>query len=583
MIDAWSLSNMIAFSAQIAVIVTGGALIAALVSIDAPGVRYTYWRVLAALCLVLPWLQPYQEVPAPGAAVAATAAVPGLGFVLAASPSSVPADWAAVAGVLIAIGAAIRLAWLAAGLVRLRRLRRAGRVVYAGEHTELQQMLGTRAEVRVVPSLNQPVTFGCFRPVVLVPESLLRHPAAIQRAVFAHELLHVQRRDWAWLLVEEIVRAALWVHPVMWWVISHVQRSREEVVDELAVLVTGGRKAYIEALLAYADDRPLVATAAFARRRHLFSRMVLISREGVMSSKRIVVSCAAMALVVATGSLYAVSAFPLQNTVSGAQSSSSNTAGPLERRAQAITPENPIPRRITYVAPIFPDAVGDARGTVTVQLTIDELGRVVESRVTGISVKGKGYSVSMSGDYTRAQLDRALGHSSMKTEGGAAIDTASVREAGDAFIAAALTSIRQWRYDSPANGPLSFPMTVGFGATPAQEPANALAVKPEGTSQWMMDGGAVRVGGNIKVPTKIRDVRPVYPAEAQAAHVQGIVIIEARIDTDGLVSNAQVLKSIPMLDQAALDAVYQWQFTPTLLNGQAVPVIMTVTVNFTLM
>ena len=110
MIDAWSLSNMIAFSAQIAVIVTGGALIAALVPIDAPGVRYTYWRVLAALCLVLPWLQPYQEVPAPGVAVAATAAVPGLGFVLAASPSSVPADWGAIVGVIVAAGAAIRLA-----------------------------------------------------------------------------------------------------------------------------------------------------------------------------------------------------------------------------------------------------------------------------------------------------------------------------------------------------------------------------------------------------------------------------------------------------------------------------------------
>jgi len=302
-----------------------------------------------------------------------------------------------------------------------------------------------------------------------------------------------------------------------------------------------------------------------------------------MSSKRIVVSCAAMALVVATGSRYAVSAFPLQNTVSGAQSSSSNTAGPLERRAQAITPENPIPRRIGYVAPIFPDAVGDARGTVTVRLTIDELGRVAESRVTGLSIKGAGYSVSMSGDNTRKQLDAALGRSSMRAEGGAAIDTASVREAGDTFIAAALTSIRQWRYDPPANGPLSFPMTVSFGATPAQEPTNALEVKPEGTSQWMLDGGAIRVGGNIKAPTKIRDVRPVYPAEARAANIQGIVIIEARIDTDGRVSNARVLKSISMLDQAALDAVYQWQFTPTLLNGQAVPVIMTVTVNFTMM
>jgi len=93
----------------------------------------------------------------------------------------------------------------------------------------------------------------------------------------------------------------------------------------------------------------------------------------------------------------------------------------------------------------------------------------------------------------------------------------------------------------------------------------------------------VRVGGNIMPPTKTRDVRPVYPPEAQEARIQGIVIIEATLDTSGRVSDAKVLRSIPILDQAAIDAVMQWEFTPTMLNGAPVPVIMTVTVNFTLM
>jgi len=92
----------------------------------------------------------------------------------------------------------------------------------------------------------------------------------------------------------------------------------------------------------------------------------------------------------------------------------------------------------------------------------------------------------------------------------------------------------------------------------------------------------VRVGGNIKQPNKTRDVKPVYPPIAQSARVQGVVIIEATIGPDGRVKEAKVLRSIPLLDQAALDAVKQWQFTPTLLNGVPVPVIMTVTVNFTL-
>ena len=90
------------------------------------------------------------------------------------------------------------------------------------------------------------------------------------------------------------------------------------------------------------------------------------------------------------------------------------------------------------------------------------------------------------------------------------------------------------------------------------------------------------VGGKIKEPAKIRHVAPVYPAIAQQARVEGIVIIEAIIGADGRVQQARVLRSKPLLDEAALAAVRQWVFTPTLLNGVPVPVIMTVTVNFTL-
>lgn len=92
----------------------------------------------------------------------------------------------------------------------------------------------------------------------------------------------------------------------------------------------------------------------------------------------------------------------------------------------------------------------------------------------------------------------------------------------------------------------------------------------------------VRVGGNIKVPTKIKNVAPVYPAEAQANGITGLVVLETVIDTDGNVYSARVLRSVPLLDEAAMEAVKQWKFTPTLLDGVPVPVMMTVTVNFTL-
>ena len=89
-----------------------------------------------------------------------------------------------------------------------------------------------------------------------------------------------------------------------------------------------------------------------------------------------------------------------------------------------------------------------------------------------------------------------------------------------------------------------------------------------------------RVGGVIQQPRKIVDVAPVYPRLAQTAGVGGIVIIEATIDEEGNVRDTRVIRSVPLLDAAAVAAVRQWRFTPTVLNGQAIPVLMTVTVNF---
>ena len=94
---------------------------------------------------------------------------------------------------------------------------------------------------------------------------------------------------------------------------------------------------------------------------------------------------------------------------------------------------------------------------------------------------------------------------------------------------------------------------------------------------------AVRPGfQGVRTPVKTRHVDPVYPQFAIISRTQGIVIIEATIGEDGRVINARVLRSVALLDDAALSAVRQWEFTPTLLNGKPVPVIMTVTVNFTL-
>jgi protein TonB len=112
-----------------------------------------------------------------------------------------------------------------------------------------------------------------------------------------------------------------------------------------------------------------------------------------------------------------------------------------------------------------------------------------------------------------------------------------------------------------------------FGPRPP-EPAPAIPAPPP--------QAPVRPGGVIRAPQKVHHVAPEYPAIARLAHVSGVVILEALIREDGSVSEVKVLRSVPLLDAPAVDAVRQWRFTPTLLNGVPVQVVMTVTVSFAL-
>ena len=96
---------------------------------------------------------------------------------------------------------------------------------------QIARAIGTTAEIRWVTALSQPVMFGVRRPVILLPARLRDAPADIRQAVAAHELWHVRRHDWLWLIGEELIRAALWFQPVIWWLVGCVRASREEVVD----------------------------------------------------------------------------------------------------------------------------------------------------------------------------------------------------------------------------------------------------------------------------------------------------------------------------------------------------------------
>jgi periplasmic protein TonB len=122
--------------------------------------------------------------------------------------------------------------------------------------------------------------------------------------------------------------------------------------------------------------------------------------------------------------------------------------------------------------------------------------------------------------------------------------------------------------------------TVGIVSGPVMGDASVIAAPSPPPP--VVERAPVRVGGTVRTPVKVFDVSPVYPPIAIAARKEGIVIIQATLDLRGNVVDAEVLRSEPLLDQAALDAVRQWRYTPTSLNGEPVAVIMTVTVSFRL-
>jgi TonB family protein len=592
--DTTLLGNLLAYSAQVGLVVAIGAGLAALVRVDAAGVRYVYWRALLALCLVLPWLQVPRFVVVPmntAPPAVASVSLPAMADAIPAPPvSDATIDWVSFVVWILVAGVCFRTCRVGVGLWRLRRLRAAGRLAPPSViHDEVQELVRTRAEIRYVPS-GQPVTFGFRRPVVLLPEMLRSQPEEIQRVVLCHELFHVRRRDWLWVVAEEMVQAALWFHPAVCWLVSRVRLAREEVVDELTVLATAERRAYMEALLVFADTQTQAPAAPFARRRHLFRRMLLISKEAVMSSKRILISVAAMTVIVAASVGLAVSVFPLTQTVIAqgraagpAPEAGANQAGPLERQAKPITPENPIPRRTFSVLPQNPPDDGAGVVAVSVRVVVDRQGRVGEARSSGGGVRG-----------------------------GRGRGPEPVALPSDAFLKASLDAVRQWQYDPPANGPIAFDVTFAF--MPGAEPRLIAHGGPVGAAGFGVIGGAsggpvggvvmqslppppppappppvppelqnaVRVGGNIGLPQKVKHADPVYPPIAQSARVQGVVIVELIIDREGRVGYARTLRSIPLLDASALDAVRQWEFTPTHLNGSPVPVVMTATVQFSL-
>lgn len=236
-----------------------------------------------------------------------------------------------------------------------------------------------------------------------------------------------------------------------------------------------------------------------------------------------------------------------------------DTIGPLEQSAHPITPDNPIPPRTRSFAPPYPAQARALAATATVVLvaTIAESGCIAEIR--------RGREPVLTTPASPVPTETALSG------------------AADAFVREAADALRRWQYDRPARPPITFSVTFTF--KPDAETTStqiAAAVPPPPLPTRPRPPAPVRVGSGSFSPRLLTRVEPVYPPQALAAHVEGMVIVEVRVDATGKVAEAKVLRSIPLLDQAALDAVRQWVYAPMCFAGAPIPYIFTVTVPFTL-
>jgi beta-lactamase regulating signal transducer with metallopeptidase domain len=318
-------SNLIFWSAQVTLLVLAAGFLPRLFQIRQPRVLLVYWRALLAISLVLPIIQPWHRLPG-AAAIVIAPDITAARVITVSSPAvshwnfpSLPLI-AQIFGAVILAGIAVRFAILSMGLLKLRHLRRASSPISlfpesAAALEGMRARLKISTEFRLSPNVDSPVTFGLAAPVVLLPERFPSVDAQFQAAIACHELLHVRRHDWAQHLAEEILRATLWFHPAIAWLIARVRLAREQVVDLEVIRLTQDRKPYLEALLEFATGRSRIAAIPappFLVERQLAERVALMLKEVRMSRTRLIASLTAISCSIAFAVILVVSTFPLK-------------------------------------------------------------------------------------------------------------------------------------------------------------------------------------------------------------------------------------------------------------------------------
>ncbi len=418
---------------------------------------------------------------------------------------------------------------LVAGVVRYRRVARRAERAADGRWTEIAREIAAsrritqRFELLQTDTADVLATTGVVRHRILLPVHARDWPEARLRAVLSHELAHIQRCDWLIQITTEIIRTLLWFNPLVWIACTRLRREAEQACDDIVLAEGVSARDYAEHLL---------ALARLCRR---------------------------------PGSRWAP-AVPMAHPST------------LERRITAML--NPrldrtaVSRRVfaTFAAllavvTMTVAAVRGAQGPATLS------GSVYDT--TGAVLPGVELTLEGTNEAKWTATSNAAGR----------FDFPGVA-AGRYVLSVSLRGFRALRQEFELRNARDWDraITLQIGDVMETITVSESRVPPAPSPSQPQFGTPIRVGGNIRVPVKIRDVRPAYPATMRAAGREGVVPIEAIIGKDGTVSSVRVLSAEihPDFAIAAVDAVRQWRFRPTLLNGVPVEVVMTVSVAFNL-
>lgn len=456
-----------------------------------------------------------------------------VGAVVSTDASSVAAPARPRSGTLIlavwSLGCFASAASLAVGLARLRLIARAARPIAAPRWAG---HLGRKVRFLESPDVVQVMTWGIFRPRIVLPKAAREWSPDRLRAVLGHELAHVGRSDWAWQIAAELLRAVYWFNPLARIASRMLREESERAADDEVIAAGMNGEDYAGHLLDLAGTLGPARSPApgFAiAKRSVFERRVraLVDRE----TNRSAVSRPVLGTILGTFLIVGLLA-----------------AGCGASRTLAV------------------QAPGGAGGIVTGTVADRTGARIpgVELRLTPVSGAPGPESVIVS-DRTGA-----FGFTGV--------------EPGDYRLTAALPGFRNTEVVGiavEAGQTLRYDLSLQVAAASTAVVVSATRLPPPPPLP-PRPFQPIRIGGNVAQGRLVRPVTPVYPGSERESGIEGVVVLEATIATDGTVSDTRVVTGPAGLREAAVAAVRQWQYEPYLLNGIPVETVTTITIEFNL-